>query len=299
MADEGLGRDLEPIPTEPELTTTPGTARRAARNRRRLRLVVVGAAAAVACAAAVAAISYVARTERGERTTTLTFDSQRDWLVAAYNAEEPPPDSEIEARFADGFLIETPPETVRETLAVGGRFGTGWSVLRELDRNDTALATQLVAETGEQTQLAFALDEDGRIKGLAPLLRALPCEVVHPAEVSVAPELLRRLRWYLGLVNRDAPVSREELAEAFTPEVLEATPEDEFEPGLERLRAGDAVPFRVRYYEGEPSAFSLTARIGTNGYREGALKLVIESRDPWRIAHASVTSQLPCILPAS
>lgn len=250
-------------------------------------LVLVGITAAVTADHDEGATNVAA----GPSTFPLTLDGHRDWNLAVLNGEISVSNEELKARYTDEFVAAVSPERFRSTseqlIAMAP-----WRILAEVERRgEDVLAVQLGSETGEQARLTIHRSPSGEADGTTILL-ALPCADPVAGDTQLDEALAESLRWVTELLESRSAPTEDELRQRFAPSFLSAVPPERLRAGLPQLRA--LGPYRLRSFEGPPSAYGLTARVGVRTGEEARLSLSVEPHPPHRITGFSVFTQPPC-----
>jgi hypothetical protein len=260
-------------------------------------------AAAAVLVAAVGASSIVigvgdqARkvTALGDRSFPTTLDGHRDWMLALFNGEIQPTDSELEQRFTPEFLQAVSPNQVRN-YAESLKARKPWRVLREVERRESrVLAAQLVSTSGEQARLTLQREPGGRLSA-STILVATPCaQPVDPATVSLPEPIAGQFAWFFALINRQDDVTDDEINGHLALAFLAEFPPDRFRLALGQIRG--IGPFTLRSYEGAPLSTGVIARLGVRTGEEARFTLAVDPTSPGRITGAQVMTLQPCRLP--
>ena len=258
---------------------------------RLLAIAVVLLALAGVSAAVVLNDDDATRVTSGPPSFPLTLDGHRDWNVAVLNGEVAATDEQFRARYSEDFVDAVSAEEFRSTseplIALGA-----WRVISEVERRgEELLAVQLASASGEQARLTIHRDRSGKVDG-STILIAVPCADPVATDGTINGPLNERFGWITELLGATSTPSDEELRERFAPSFLSAVPPDRLRAGLPQLR--DLGPYTLRSFEGPPSAYSLSARLGVRTGEEARLTLAIEPDPPHRITGFSVFTQPPC-----
>lgn len=232
----------------------------------------------------------------GPSTFPLTLDGHRDWNVAVLNGEVAATDEEMQARYSEDFVKAVSPEKFRSAseplIALAP-----WRIISEVERRgEEVLAVQLASATGEQARLTIHRDSTGQVDG-STILAAVPCAEAVATDTKINEPLNDTLGWVTELLGTTSTPSDDELRQRFAPSFLASVPPERLRLGLPQLR--DLGPYTLRSFEGPPSTFSLTARVGIRTGEEARLTLAIEPDAPHRITGFSVFTQQPCRITAN
>lgn len=229
-------------------------------------------------------------------TFPMTLVGHRDWNVAVLNGEVRATDEELEARYSEDFVKAVSPAKFRSTseqlIAMAP-----WRIISEVERRgEEVLAVQLASRGGEQVRLTLHRNSTGEVDG-STILAAVPCADPVATDVVLDGPLNDTLGWITELLETTMTPSDDELGQRFSPSFLSSVPPERFRALLPQLR--NLGPYSLRSFEGPPSAFGLTARVGLRTGEEARLSLSIEPDQPHRVLAFSVLTQPPCRITAN